>query len=75
MIEREIKLAAEVGIILADLAEVAPGLTLGPRSVVQLEAVYYDTPTLALARSCDRLANSSMSARLTPSSWTTFSAV
>ena len=50
MIEREIKLAAEVGIVLPDLAEAAPGLTLGPRSVVQLEAVYYDTPTLAMAR-------------------------
>lgn len=50
MIEREIKLAAGVGVTLPDLADAAPGVTIGPRSVVQLDAVYYDTPTLALAR-------------------------
>ena len=50
MIEREIKLAAEVGMVLPDLADAVPGLTVGPKSVVQLDAVYYDTPTLALAR-------------------------
>ncbi|MEO8266028.1 MAG: CYTH and CHAD domain-containing protein [Ilumatobacteraceae bacterium] len=50
MIEREIKLAAEVGMALPDLANAVPGLTVGPKSVVQLDAVYYDTPTLALAR-------------------------
>ncbi len=50
MIEREIKLAAAVGAVLPDLAGVAHGLTVGPRSVVHLDAVYYDTPTLALAR-------------------------
>jgi CHAD domain-containing protein len=50
MIEREIKLAAEVGTVLPDLADVAHGLTVGAKSVVHLDAVYYDTPTLALAR-------------------------
>ena len=50
MIEREFKLAAEVGTVLPDLADAAPGLTIGPKSVVQLDAVYYDTATLALAR-------------------------
>jgi CHAD domain-containing protein len=50
MIEREIKLAAEAGIVLPDLTDVVPGLTVGPKSVLQLDAVYYDTPTLALAR-------------------------
>ena len=50
MIEREIKLAAEVGMALPDLADAVAGLTVGPKSVVQLDAVYYDTPTLALAR-------------------------
>ena len=50
MIEREFKLAAEVGTVLPDLADAAPGLTIRPKSVVQLDAVYYDTPTLALAR-------------------------
>ena len=50
MLEREFKLAAEVGTVLPDLVDAAPGLTVGPMSVVQLDAVYYDTPTLALAR-------------------------
>ena len=50
MIEREIKLAAEVGMAMPDLANAVPGLTVGPKSVVQLDAVYYDTSTLALAR-------------------------
>lgn len=50
MIEREIKLSADVGVVLPDLAEAAGNLTLGPKSIVQLDAVYYDTPTLALAR-------------------------
>jgi CHAD domain-containing protein len=50
MIEREIKLAVEAGTVLADLTGAVAGLTVGPRSVRQLDAVYYDTPTLALAR-------------------------
>jgi CHAD domain-containing protein len=50
MIEREIKLAAEAGIVLPDLHDALPGLTVGPKTILQLDAVYYDTPTLALAR-------------------------
>lgn len=50
MIEREFKLAAAAHIVLPDLTDVAPGLTVGPTTTLQLDAVYYDTPTLALAR-------------------------
>ena len=50
MIEREIKLAAETGIVLPDLTDAAPGLTVGPKTLLQLDATYYDTPTLSLAR-------------------------
>ena len=50
MIEREIKLAAETGIVLPDLTGAVPGLTVGPKSVLHLEAIYYDTPALSLAR-------------------------
>ena len=50
MIEREIKLAAEAGIVLPDLTDAVPGLTVGPKSVLQLDAVYYDTASLSLAR-------------------------
>ena len=51
MIEREIKLAADVGMSLPDFSEVLPGAEVGPVSVLHLDAVYYDTPTLSLARS------------------------
>ena len=50
MIEREFKLGAEVGIVLPDLTDAVPGLTVGPKTMLQLNAVYYDTPTLSLAR-------------------------
>ena len=50
MIEREIKLDAEASIVLPDLTDVVPGVTVGPKSTLQLDAVYYDTPTLSLAR-------------------------
>lgn len=50
MIEREVKLAAEPGIVLPDLAGAAPGLTVGSATTLHLDAVYYDTPTLSLAR-------------------------
>jgi CHAD domain-containing protein len=50
MIEREIKLSAEAAIVLPDLTDAVPGLTVGPKSVLQLDAVYYDTATLSLAR-------------------------
>jgi CHAD domain-containing protein len=50
-IERELKLTADVDLTLPDLAEVLPGLTVGPVSKLQLGAVYYDTPTLSMARS------------------------
>jgi CHAD domain-containing protein len=50
MIEREIKLAAEAGIVLPDLVDAFPGLAVGPSTTLQLDAVYYDTPSLSLAR-------------------------
>ncbi len=50
MIEREFKLAAEAGTELADLTHAVPGMSVGPKETLQLDAVYYDTPSLALAR-------------------------
>ena len=50
MIEREYKLAAEAGILLPDLTGSVAGVVAGPKTTLQLDAVYYDTPTLALAR-------------------------
>ena len=50
MIEREFKLAAEAGMVLPDLTDSVTGVVVGPKTTVQLDAVYYDTPTLALAR-------------------------
>ena len=50
-IEREIKMTADVDVVLPDLADAVPGLVVGPVSVVHLTAVYYDTPTLSMARS------------------------
>ncbi|MEY2443680.1 MAG: hypothetical protein QOE00_260 [Ilumatobacteraceae bacterium] len=49
-IEREIKLTAAADLVLPDLTGVVDGVTTGPVSALQLDAVYYDTPTLALAR-------------------------
>lgn len=49
-IEREIKLMADVDLALPELTDVVPGLTVGTVSHVQLSAVYYDTPTLSMAR-------------------------
>ena len=51
MIEREIKLVADDGVSLPDLAALVPGISVGPQSTLHLTAVYYDTPTLSLARS------------------------
>ncbi len=50
-IEREFKLTADIDLTLPDLADVLPGITVGPVSNLQLNAVYYDTPTLSMARS------------------------
>ncbi len=50
-IEREIKLAADVDVVLPDLTGILPGVTVGPVTRLQLSAVYFDTPTLSLARS------------------------
>ena len=50
MIEHEIKLAAEPGIVLPDLADAVPGLSVGRTTTLRLDAVYYDTPALSLAR-------------------------
>ena len=50
-VEREIKLAADVDVVLPDLTDVLPGVTIGSASRHQLTAVYFDTPNLALARS------------------------
>lgn len=49
MIEREFKLAADTGVALPDFSDVA-GITVGPTTVLQLDATYYDTPALSLAR-------------------------
>jgi len=50
-IEREIKLIADVDVALPDLEDVLPGISVGQICKLQLAAVYYDTPTLSLARS------------------------
>ncbi|HEX2785684.1 MAG TPA: CYTH and CHAD domain-containing protein [Ilumatobacteraceae bacterium] len=50
-IEREIKLIADVDLILPDFTDLLPGLTVGPASTLQLGATYYDTPSLSMARS------------------------
>ena len=50
-VEREIKLAADVDVVLPDLTDVLPGVTVGSTSRLQLTAVYFDSPTLSLARS------------------------
>jgi CHAD domain-containing protein len=50
MIEREIKLSADAGLVLPDLTDAKRGISVGPRSILQLDATYYDTPSLALAR-------------------------
>ena len=49
-IEREIKLTADVDLALPDLADVLPEVTTGPVQMLVLDAVYYDTPTLSMAR-------------------------
>ncbi|MGZ4763323.1 MAG: CYTH and CHAD domain-containing protein [Ilumatobacteraceae bacterium] len=49
-IEREIKLTADVDLVLPAFADLLPGIDVGPASTVNLSAVYYDTPTLSLAR-------------------------
>jgi CHAD domain-containing protein len=50
MIEREIKLEADIDTSMPDLGDLT-GATVGPPSVRQLDATYYDTPTLSMARS------------------------
>lgn len=50
-IERELKLTADVDMTMPDLSGLASGATVGQPSRLTLNAVYYDTPTLALARS------------------------
>ena len=50
-IEREAKLAAGPDVVLPDLRNLVPGLAVGPSSSRHLDALYYDTPDLALARS------------------------
>jgi inorganic triphosphatase YgiF len=49
-VEREIKLAADLDMVLPDLDDLLPGVTVGPGSRLQLSAVYFDTPALSLAR-------------------------
>ena len=50
-IEREAKLRADSEMVLPDLHEVLPGIGVGPSHTVELDAVYYDTEDLSLARS------------------------
>ncbi len=50
MIEREFKLATDAGVVLPDLTDTVRGMTVGPTTMLQLDATYYDTPGLALAR-------------------------
>lgn len=50
-IEREAKLSAAPDVVLPDLHDVFPGITVGPSSLRRLKAVYFDTADLALARS------------------------
>lgn len=50
-IEREAKLATGPDVVLPDLQDVLDGVAVGPTSIRHLEAVYFDTADLALARS------------------------
>lgn len=51
MPEREVKLTPVPGFRLPSLADVADGVIAGPAAILDLEAVYYDTGDLRLARS------------------------
>lgn len=50
MLEREVKLSADADVTLPDLDDIEAGLAVGPTEFRHLEAVYYDTADLALAR-------------------------
>lgn len=50
-LEREVKLAAWGGFVLPDLAGALDGITTRPLTERRLDAIYYDTPDLRLARS------------------------
>jgi CHAD domain-containing protein len=50
VLEREVKLAAWAGFTLPDLSGLGDGLTVEPIGPRTLDAVYYDTPDLRLAR-------------------------
>ena len=50
-VEREAKLIADPELVLPDLREVLPGIGVGPSRTLELDAVYYDTEDLSLARS------------------------
>jgi CHAD domain-containing protein len=50
-VEREAKLTAPAGLALPDLAVLVPGTTATVRPVIRLDAIYYDTADLRLARS------------------------
>ena len=50
-IERELKLLADPGVGLPDLNGVADGVTVGSTELLDLVAVYYDTPDFSLLRS------------------------
>lgn len=49
-IEHEIKLTADMAMALPDFSAATPEIAVGPASHRHLVAVYYDTPTLSLAR-------------------------
>lgn len=50
-VEREAKLVADAKLVLPDLQDVVPGIGVGPSRTRELDAVYYDTKDLSLARS------------------------
>lgn len=50
-VEREIKLIGDIDAPLPDVTDADRGITVGETKQLRLAAVYYDTPTLSLARS------------------------
>jgi inorganic triphosphatase YgiF len=49
-IERELKLGAPDGFVMPDLRAALPGVEIHQESTLELDAIYYDTPTLRLIK-------------------------